>query len=577
MGASNNPAIQLSDERVRETNVLQILGSIGATYNFKSWLSLATRLGMDFRQENETFFSSPIANPGVNGSLTEIVAPTTNFLTSTTLSFSQSFDEVNNVSGLIGFEYRRDFTRQVSATGNGFPNPLFRVLNTTANPTGAGGFTNEFRQAGYFGQVKYNYDQRYFAKFSARYDGSSRFGADNRFGFFPSGSVAWSISDENFYNIGALTTLKLRASYGVTGNSQIGRFAALGLFSTAGSFSGSTGLRPTQLANPQLTWERSATLNVGLDFGLLSGRIDGSLDIYRKDNSELLLNQPLPLDSGFGAITRNVGKVRNKGIEFIVNSVNVRVGDFQWNSRFNISINTNEVLELSSGEEQLNPAGTQPVAVGHSINAWRVIQYAGVNPADGRPIWYDANGELTYTPDFDDDAKFFDGAEEDAFGGIGNTFRYKGLSLSTFFQFSYGQTAIPQHVVAFGLNQVGGSFTNGLEQRLTDAWRKPGDIAPYPAPTRAFTYAESIGYFTTSSDKLYDASYIRLKDVTLAYNLPTSLTQKLSLGNVRFHLSGLNLVTWTSYIGFDPEVAGDLTQASIPVGRTVTGGIEVQF
>lgn len=577
VGASNNPAIQLSDERVRQTNVIQILGSVNATYNFKPWLSLSTRLGLDFRQENETFFSSPVANPGDNGSLTEITAPTTNFISSSTLSATRTFDEVHNTSALLGFEYRRDFTRQFSASGIGFPNPLFRVLNTTATPTGAAGFNSEFRQAGYFGQIKYNYDQRYFAKFSARYDGSSRFGAEKRFGFFPSGSVAWSISDEDFFNVGFISNLKARVGYGITGNSEIGTFAALGLFGTAGSYNGSTALRPTQLANNLLTWERSESLNAGIDYDLFAGRLYGSIDVYRKTNDELLLNQPLPNDSGFGAITRNVGKVKNEGIEFVINSVNLRQGDFQWSSRFNLSINRNEVLELSENEDRLNPAGIQPVAVGHSIDAWRVIQYAGVNPADGRPMWYDANGELTYRPDFDDDAKFFDGAEEDAYGGIGNTFRYKGLTLSTFFQFSYGQRAIPQQVVAFGLNQVGGSFTNGLDRRLEDAWREPGDIKPYPAPTRRFTYAESSGYFITSSDKIYDASYIRLKDVTLSYNLPTSLTEKANLSNVRFYMSGLNLLTWTSYIGFDPEVAGDVTTASIPVGRTITGGVELQF
>ena len=577
IGASNNPAIQLSPERRRETSVAQILGSISATYNFKPWLSLNTRLGLDYRQESETFYSSAIANPADNGSLTEIIAPTTNIITSTTLNIARTIDEVNNISGLLGVEYRRDYTRQISASGIGFPNPLFQVLNTTGTATGAAGFNNEFRQAGYFGQVKYNYDNRYFAKFTARYDGSSRFGEDNRFGFFPSGSVAWSLSDEDFFDVGFISSLKIRAGYGITGNSNIGRYAARGLFSTAGSYQGATALRPTQLANRALTWEKSTSLNAGVDYDLFAGRIFGSVDVYQKDNSDLLLAQPLPIDSGFGSITRNIGEVRNRGIEFVINTVNVRAGDFQWNSRFNLSINDNEVLQLSENEDRLNPASTQPVAVGRSIDAWRVIKYAGVNPADGRPIWFDADGELTYQPDFDDDAKFFDGAEEDAFGGFGNTFRYKGISLSTFFQFSFGQTALPQQVVAFGLNQVGGSQSNGVDKRLTDAWREPGDIKPYPAPTTAFTYAESSGYFITSSDKLYDASYIRLKDVTLAYNLPTSVTEKLNLKNLRFSLSGLNLLTWTSYIGFDPEVAGDLTQASIPVGRTITGGIEVQF
>jgi hypothetical protein len=363
----------------------------------------------------------------------------------------------------------------------------------------------------------------------------------------------------------------------VTGNSNIGLYAARGLYNTAGSYSGATALRPNQLANQELSWERAVTANLGLDYELFNGRIYGSIDAYRRNTTDLLLGQPLPGDSGFGSITRNIGEVQNQGLEFVITSVNVQTRDFSWSTRFNISFNENEVIALSENEEALNPASIQPVQVGRSIDEWRVIRYAGVNPADGRPIWYDADGELTYTPDFDDDAQFFGRADETGYGGIGNTFSYKGFSLRAFFQFGFGQRAIPQQVTAFGLNQVGGSFTNGVEQRLTEAWRQPGDIATYPAPTRAFTYAESVGYFITSSDKLYETDYVRLKDVTVSYNLPSSITERAGLGNLRLYVSGLNLVTWTSYIGFDPEVAGDVTSASIPVGRTIRGGVQIQF
>ena len=576
-GSQNNPAIQLSDNRRSETSVLQILGSISAKYDFYEWLSLNTRLGLDFREENEREYRSAIANPADNGSLLRITAPTTNIITSTTLNFDRAIDETSSVSGLVGFEYRRDYTEQFSASGIGFPNPLFNVLNTTATATGAAGFNSEFRQAGYFTQLKYNYDNRYRASFTARYDGSSRFGAEKRFGFFPSGSVAWTISEESFFNFDPISDLKLRVGYGVTGNSNIGRFAARGLFGTQGSYQGRTALRPTQLANDELSWERSVTTNLGLDYELFDGRISGSFDVYRRNTTDLLLGQPLPIDSGFGSITRNIGEVQNQGLEITVNSVNVNTRGFRWSTRFNISFNENEVISLSENEDALNPASIQPVEVGRSIDAWRVIRYAGVNPADGRPIYFDADGELTYRPDFDDDAKFFGGAEEDSYGGIGNTFSYKGLSLRTFFQFGIGQLALPQQVVAFGINQVGGSGTNGLDKRLTEAWRQPGDIKPFPAPTRSFFYPESIGYFVTTNEKLYKTDYIRLKDVTLSYNLPSSVTQRAGIGNVNVYISGLNLATWTSYIGFDPEVAGDATAASIPVGRTIRGGIEINF
>ena len=263
---------------------------------------------------------------------------------------------MNSVSGLVGIEYRRDYTEQFSASGIGFPNPLFKVLNSTATPTAAAGFNSEFRQAGYFTQLKYNYDNRYRASFSARYDGSSRFGAETRFGFFPSGSIAWTISEENFFNINFISDLKIRAGYGVTGNSDIGRFAARGLFGTSGSYQGATALRPSQLANEQLSWERAVTANLGIDYELLNGRIFGSFDVYRRNTTDLLLNQPLPVDSNFGGITRNIGELQNQGLEITFTSVNINMRDFQWTTRFNISFNENEVISLSENEDALNPA-----------------------------------------------------------------------------------------------------------------------------------------------------------------------------------------------------------------------------
>jgi len=578
IGSSNNPAIQFN-ERERRTDVLQILGSISGTYDFMPWLSLRSQLSMDYRKEDERIFSNNIANPAENGSLTQISAPTSNFQFSSVLNFNRSFSEVHNVSGLLGIEYRRDYTSQIAAAGIGFPNPLFNQLNSAAEPTTAAGFTNEFRRAGYFTNLKYNYDEKYFVNFTARYDGSSKFGANKRFGFFPAVSAAWTISEEDFFQSDVVEQLKIRVSYGKTGNSaDIGRYAARGLYGTAGSYNGTTGLRPSQLANRNLTWEESTTADIGIDFSLWAGRVTGAFDVYRKTNSDLLLNRPLPNDSGFGSITRNVGEVQNDGIEFEFRSVNIRTNDFQWSTNFNIGINRNEVTSLAEGQDALFPSNTQPIAVGHSLDAWKVVRYAGVNPADGRPFWYDKDGNLTYDPDTIDDRVFYDGGEEDAVGGIGTTLQYKGLSLRAFFQYSYGQTALPQQVVAFGINQVGGSQTNGIVPRLTDAWRNPGDVKPFPAPTLAFTYPNSgAGYFLTATDKLYDASYIRLKNVTLSYTLPTSITEAAKLGNVQLYVTGLNLVTWTSYIGFDPEVAGSITQASIPVGRTVNAGIKVQF
>jgi TonB-linked SusC/RagA family outer membrane protein len=575
-GAGTNPAL-IFNENSRETKVLQILTSLAARYEVSNTLSIRTQVSMDYREDNDKIYSSPLGRPASSGRLTHIEANTPNFQTNTTINYANSFGTSHNVSGLVGFEYRRDYTSQVLVQGEGFPNGFFDVLDLTATPTAAGGFNTEFRTAGYFTSWKYNYDEKYFLTVTARYDGSSKFGSETKFGFFPSASVGWAISEEDFFNFEKVDDLKVRLSYGSTGNQGIGNFAALGLYGESGSYGGVTALSATQLGNDLLSWEASETINAGLDLTLFEGRVNTSVDVYRKTNSDLLLGEPLPLSSGFEDVTRNIGKVQNEGIEFQINTVNVQRGDFQWSTRMNIATNRNEILELSDGTEELFPGDAVPFRVGKSVNAIQAVRWAGVNPADGRPMWYDKDGNLTYTPVFNEDAVFIDGADQDVIGGFGNTLRYKGFSLDAFFQYSFGQNAQPTQVVAFALNQVGGSGTNGLVRRLEDAWREPGDVAPFPAPTNGFAYPGTAGYFIDSSDKFYNASYIRLKNITASYSLPVSMIEKLNLRSVQFFVSGLNLITWTSYIGYDPEVAGVTTRASIPVGRAVNGGIEIQF
>ena len=574
-GLGGNPAV-FFNEVDRIVNTLQVIGNLRGTYNFTDWLSLQTQFGMDYRNTRDKRYDSPTAAPTAGGEVSESYQETSNFTTSTTLNFSQTFREYHNVSGLLGMEYRRDFTREIQADGQTFPNDLFNVLSATANPSGVSGFNDEFRTAGYFANVKYNYDSKYFLNLTARYDGSSRFGSENRWGFFPSASAAWAISEEDFFNVDFVEDLKFRVGYGETGNSLIGYYPSRRLYGISGSYVENPGLAPTQIGNSRLTWEESREINVGMDFALLDSRITGSLNLYKKNNKGLLLNTPLPIDSGFGSNTRNVGEVENRGIEFDIQSVNVRAGDFQWSTNFNIAVQTNEVVELSGGQDALNPSALQPVAVGHSINAWKVVPWAGVNPADGRPMWYDKNGNITYTPTIED-RKFFDGAEEDAVGGIGNTFQYKGLSLRVFFQYSYGQTAQPEQVWAFGMSQVGGSRTNGREVMLTESWNEPGDVVGIPKPYDSFFYPGTAGYFTSSTNAYWDASYIRLKNASLRYNLPTSLAGQLGMDNIQFYVTGLNLLTWTSYVGFDPEVAGSTQQASYPAARQINAGMEIQF
>ncbi|MCW9707583.1 SusC/RagA family TonB-linked outer membrane protein [Fodinibius salsisoli] len=572
-GLNNNPAVILNEE-VRSTQVTSILANLAPTYDFNSWLSLSGMVGIDYRVEKERDWEKPLADPSADGSVNRRFGTVSNFSANLLLNARQTFNEVHNVSGLIGGEYRREYLDEVEANQIGIGNPFLGVLDAAATPEAGQGFNSEFRIASYFGQANYNYDSRYYATVTARYDGSSRFGSNKRWGFFPSGSVSWLISEENFFDVDFVDQLKLRAGYGITGNTAIDNYEARGLFGVAGSYKGVTGLTITQLQNSLLTWEKSRELNVGMDFGFLNNRISGSLDLYRRINSDLLLDRPLPTDSGLGSYTQNIGKVENRGVEFEIRTINLDASDFFWTSRFNIAVQQNEVKELANGSKMLDPGNDNPIAVGHSLDAFWMPKWAGVNPADGRPMWYDANGNITYNPTTADNV-FLDGGEQDLIGGFGNRFSYKGLSLDVFFQYSFGQTVQPQTEFSYLFADEEGV----LREVHTKRWRQPGDVTKYPrAEENGNGYFEASGWSdVNSSNSLFDASYIRLKNISLSYSLPNHIVEKLNLRGIRIYGSGTNLMTWTAYPYVDPETVGPESSASFPTALQINGGIELKF
>jgi TonB-dependent starch-binding outer membrane protein SusC len=581
-GLSNNPAVQ-QFEVDRDVEVVQIISNINLIYRATDWLNFNGLVAVDYRNTEDEQFRSAIAAPGQGGWASFANRGVRNFNTNLVANARQTFDGVHNVSGLIGTEYRRDYSESQLTTGEGFPGPFFRVLSATANPTNAAGVQNEWRRGSYFANAKYNYDEKYFVNLVARYDGHSRFGNETRWGFFPAASIAWRITEEDFFNVDAIDELKLRVGYGITGNSNIGNFASRGLYSATGSYQGNTGLRPTQLANANLSWEEASELNIGLDYELLEGRIFGSIDAYQKDNNELLFDRPLPSDSGFGSITENIGKVRNKGIEFEVNTVNVNTSGFVWSSRVNVAFTDNEILELPDGVDIREDGVFNSLRIGKPIGLIQVPRWAGVNPADGRPMWYDGDGNITYNPVQADDKVDYNSGVANIVGGFGNTFNYKGLTLDTFFQFSFGQWAFANTDYYFTLTP---DFLMQLSTNVEDRWKQPGDITYYPRAMIAGTdFPETSNFRTTlSTNSIDNASYIRLKNVSLSYNIPARLTQQIGLNNVRVYASAINLVTWTGWRWYDPEVANgttdiynNLVAASYPTERQVNAGIEIRF
>jgi TonB-linked SusC/RagA family outer membrane protein len=576
-----NPAV-IRDEVERNATMNQIFADASLTYLVNDWLNVRGSLSVDYRNTQDEQIRTAVAAPVQNGWISFVNRNVENVQARVVANGRYTFDRVHNVSGLVGTEYKNVYSELYSTRGDNISSSFFSVLNATATPVTAAGSNTEYVVSSYFMNAKYNFDEKYFFNFTGRYDGHSRFGADVRWAFFPSFSAAWNLAEEDFFTVDFIDDLKLRAGFGITGNSSIGNFESQSLYSLANTYNGSTGITPTQLANANLTWEEAQEINLGLDYALLNNRIFGSIDVYQKNNKNLLFGRPLPGDSGFGSIRENIGELRNEGIEFEVSTVNVDNRDFIWSSRFNVAFQRNEIIELPDGEDISPDNSFTSLIIGKQLGLIQVPLWAGVNPSDGRPMWYDANGEITYTPETSDQVEYKDG-QPDAVGGFGNTLSYKGFTLDAFLQFSFGQWAFASTDYYFTRTP---DFGMGLVDEVNDRWRLPGDVTYYPYAVNGGTaYPETDNYRTQlGSQAIYNASYIRLKNISLSYNLPSEFLDGLGIRNVRLYASAVNMLTWTAWPWYDPEVAfgttdifTNVTTASYPTERQVYGGIDISF
>ncbi len=580
-GVSSNPVATMR-EVPREVAILSIVSNVELDYHLADWINVRGSLGVDYRDTEETQHRTVVVSPADGGWTRVHDRRVENYTANLRANARYTFNDVHTINGLLGTEFRSDWTQRVTVQGEGFPGTFFRVLDAAAEPSTASGTETEWRIGSYFTNLRYNYDHRYYLTFTGRLDGHSRFGADTRWGFFPSVSAAWNLSDEDFFNIDEINELRFRASYGLTGNAEIGNFAARGLYSAVGSYMGDTGLTPTQLANVNLGWEQAEEINLGMDYSVFGGRLSGSVDVYTRENQELLFDRPLPIDSGFEDITENIGVVQNQGIEIDLRTVNISRADFSWSTSLNISFERNEILELPDGEPIRRDNSFTSLQEGEPIGLIQVARWAGVNPADGRPMWYDENGNITYTPTEDDLIKYNDG-KSNRIGGIGNTLSYRGLTLDAFFEFQAGQWGDGSTDRAFTRTP---DFLMNLHSKVKDRWQEPGDVTRVPRAIQSGTdYPETANYRTTlGTHVIHNAGYVRLKNVTLSYALPVGITEAIGIRNLRVFASGVNLITWTQWPWYDPEIAWDtrdifqnVTTASYPTARQLNFGVEIDF
>lgn len=584
-GILNQNIIQVADLNVIKATINQMVGSLSLAYKVTDGLLLKPFVGLDYRLIKGFNFSDPRTADGFNtrGRTQNQYDENINIISNVTLNYDKDFGK-HRIGFLAGVEYRSDVNEGTTTVAENLPTPDFRYANSAANPISIGGFWTGNKKSAIFSNVRYEYAGKYILSLVGRYDGSSRFGANYKYAFFPSVSGSWIASEEDFLKTSnAINLLKIRASYGSTGNDQIGNFPSLGLFGGGFSYNGQAGMAPAGLPNPDLKWEKNVTLNFGFDAGLWNDRITVSADIFRRDSEDLLLNQPIPVTNGFSSITKNVGNMRNDGFELEVGFIPVKTKDLTWKTSFNYTIIDNKITKLYDGiiplpnkDSIIALPGDTRFAVGYPAFAIFSFDYAGVNPATGRPFWNDANGNPTYRVQNPRDLKFFGSNQSKFYGGWTNNVAYKGFNLDVLVQFDYGR--FENNGQNAFLSELGGRTFNTLQTEYDKRWQKPGDITSVPRPYNGNTELNGSGNFT-GTRMLQDASYVRLKQVSLSYDIPKRLTTAMKIQNLQFYVQAFNVMTWSKWEGYDAEFLnlGNGNNGVIPLSRSYIGGVKLSF
>lgn len=498
-------------------------------------------------------------------------------LTSNTIAYDDIFADKHSVRLLVGQEAQYDGYNYLGGKSPQV-DPSIPFPNTGSAATDEVYYgESEETLLSFFGTADYSYDSKYYAQASVRYDGSSLFGADTKWGLFWSASASWNMHNENWLkNVDWLNTLKIRASYGVNGNNNISRYLAYGLYATS-AYNGITGMLPSRVANPELSWEKNKTWNVGVDFAFFD-RFNGSVDVYKRNTEDMLLAKQVPQTSGFSSNTMNIGSIENRGVELMLEGDIMRTNDITWTAGFNISFNRSEVLDLAGSEfltaTDPRSGDSSPVRIvpGKSMYTFYVRDWYGVNPSNGEGLFYAEDGSLTN--DRNKARYIYAGSPEPkALGGFNTQFSWKGLSLSAFFEYTIGNKVMNANTYGWYDDDINTPVNN----LALDYWKKPGDTATNPKPV----YGSSTVYYAGYSTRfIQNGSYLRIKDITLSYTLPQNISKKAGMNNVKVYVSAINPYTFHDVAGvFDPELGslGYDSGGGYSMVKSFIGGLEISF
>jgi TonB-linked SusC/RagA family outer membrane protein len=558
------------------------------TVNILKGLKWRNELGFDLYnlKENARYGKLTESGTGVNGYGFANYGQTQNITTKSYVDYLTDFGDFS-LSAVLGTEFQYTTIDNAHAEGQQFPLDELKTLASAGLITGATSTLTKYSFLSYFSRVNLDYKAKYLLTVSGRIDGSSRFGNNNRYGVFPAASLGWVLTREAFLaDNNLLSFLKLRTSYGLTGNAGIGNFGHLGLYGV-GNYNSLSGLIPTQIPNPDLGWESTSQVDFGIDYGFFKNRISGEIDYYLKDTKDLLLNVPVPATSGYSTQMKNIGSVQNKGFEFVLNTNNL-TGTLSWSTSLNFSYNKNEVTSLG-GQDMIDNGSARYmniVKVGQPIGIFYGAEYAGVDPAIGDALWYvntkDKNGNVTdhiTTTNTFTDANFvvLGNPTPDLIGAITNTLNYKGIELAFTFQ---GVTGNKIHLIGDQWMAANGVwYDNQLTSQLA-SWKKSGDITDVPQARLGWDNGDQ----SRNSRYLSNGSYVKLRSFMLSYELPKKIVSKAKVNRIRIYIQAQNLLTFTKYLGWDPEVSTDFLNDNITSGcdfysapqpRSVVFGINI--
>ncbi|QNL48382.1 TonB-dependent receptor [Olivibacter sp. SDN3] len=598
---ADNP-YAMTQEFTNKNALIRFLANSYAEFRITDDLKFRSTLGADLQANKTSSYISRlvIAGATLGGSASVASSQTINWLNENTLTYDKQFGEVHQLNALLGYTYQQSDYETATARANTFNDDFAEYHNLGAASTLVPPVSeaNQWRLISYIARVNYGYDDRFLLTLTGRRDGSSRFGPNNKFGFFPSGALAWKFNNEQWMQgIQPLSDAKLRISYGLSGNQEINNYRFLANIAPYAYVLGGallSGNAPSGITNPNLRWEKNAQLDIGLDIGLFNNRLLLTSDYYIKTTSDLLFDVGVPTNSGFSNMLQNIGRVENRGFELAINSTNIDRGGFMWTTAFNITFNRNKVLALDNRNEfrsgtasDLHNTTMTPILmrVGTPIGNFFGFRTDGIfqneveinasaqpNAQPGDLRYIDMNGDGVIN---DDDRDIIGNANPDAFGGLNNTFSYKGFDLNIFIQGTFGN-----EILNYGtfdqMNMTGG---NNQSSRVLDRWtpENPGNTVP-----RANAAG---GSRLLSTLHVEDGSYIRFKNISIGYTFPKKWLQSLSVSECRVYLTGQNLFTITSYTGYDPEVnrfgnatiSQGIDYGAYPAAKTYLFGLNLKF